>query len=120
MQPKTPKRLRIGCRVFDVKEMSDREAFVTQSLGVFLLDKSEIAIQSQDDFLLEAEVFWHEVFHALHYVAGIETEQEEHNTQQLTQGFLNLVTHNPCLLPYLEEFVHEMNRRMKEHDLGID
>lgn len=120
MHPKTPTRLRIGCRVFDINEMSDREAFVTQSLGVFLLDKSVIELQSQDDFLLECEVLWHEIFHALHYVAGIETENEEHNTQQLTQAFLNLIADNSCLLPYLEEFVDEMNRRTIEHELATD
>ncbi len=114
MQNKTPTRLQIGCRVFDVTEMSDREAFACQSLGVFLVDKSCIAVQSQDDFLLEAEVFWHEIFHGLHYVAGIETEDEEHNTQQLTIAFLSLIANNRGLLAYLDEFVKEMDRRMSD------
>lgn len=125
MHKTTPQRLRLGCRVYEVEEMTDRDRDSLGALGVCDIDHSRISIYPSDDFLQEAETLWHEVFHALFYAASVCDEvaldgTETRTIQALTSTFLSMLADNPTLLPYLDAFIRELQKRLDDNELGTD
>lgn len=109
----TPRRVRVGCRVFDVVPLSNREADVMSSLGFFDSEAGQIKLKHHDDELAGAETFWHELFHAIHYSAGLyDMPDEEEITEREASVFLAMIVDNPELLTHLAEFVGKFKHRL--------
>lgn len=100
---KLPKTVRVGSLTYTVDSKEPRDEDL---IGLTNTREAIIEVHPGIADELQASTFWHELFHALWFDAGLDTvddASEEQVVDMLSARFVDLVRDNPNILKTLEQ-----------------